>query len=313
MTKLNNKNISVFDIERFAIHDGPGIRTTIFFKGCPLSCKWCQNPEGMSPRRRPVWMEKECIHCQSCARLAKARYPGQVIWKDDRPWFDLSCGNFDPFIEVCPAGAIQYDSKRMSVDEILDEARKDAVFYHQDGGITISGGEPFFQADELYVLLQAAKKQGFDTAVESSFNAPWEKIEPCLEYLDHIYADCKIYDNNTHKQYTGVDNALIKQNLEKLLSSGHKDKVIIRTPLIPGITATPENISAVAGFISNIDPDVKYELLNYNPLAPAKYSLVDKQYPLPANLKRLDEDEVSRLADAAREAGIESSNLIIDA
>lgn len=291
----------VFDIQRFAIHDGSGLRTTVFFKGCPLRCKWCQNPEGMEWGVRPVWLEKECIHCRHCLQAAR---PGQLQFTT-RPLFLQPWSDGSNLIDACPAGTIVSNANWWSVEDLAAEVQKDAVFFRDQGGLTLSGGEPFFQPEAVQALLKAAKARGLHTAIETSFYADWAVIEPVLEDLDEIFVDCKLFNEARHQAMTGVSNARILANLKALLESEHWQKVTIRTPLIPGCTDDAANIQEIAAFLSSIQPKVRYELLNYNILAPAKYPLSEKEWPLDPHLRPLSKEQLQMLGQTARDQGLE--------
>lgn len=292
----------VFDIKRFAIHDGDGLRTTIFFKGCPLRCKWCQNPEGLSTKPRPIYFENSCIHCQLCKKEA---LENQIEYTD-RPVFNLNFTNgFDNLIKICPSGAIRYDSTPYTVEELLDKILADKIFFRENGGVTFSGGEPFLQKDFLIDILKRCKEAGLHTAIESSFYAPLELVKRALPYLDRIYADLKIFDEQDHIRYTKVSNQQILSNIDYMLSSEHKNKVIIRTPLIPDITATKENIEQISKYLYSLNSDVHYELLNYNPLASSKYSLVDMEYEL-VDAKPLKNEQLQEFYSIVNKNGIKN-------
>ena len=294
----------VFDINRFATHDGHGIRTTVFFKGCPLRCRWCQNPEGLSPNQRPIYLEKNCIHCGLCE---KASHLNQMTYANGRPYFNLDYADgFDNLIEVCPSASIQYDSQAYTIEELVDKVKQDEIFYKHGGGVTLSGGEPFMQSQFIIELLKKLKLEGFHTAIETSLYTTLELLKQALPYLDIIYADLKIFDEQKHDQYTGVSSQLIIKHIQYLLESEHKDKVIIRTPLIPMMSATNENIQAISSFLVNIYPEVKYELLNYNPLAPAKYSLVDLEYGLNHQYQMYSDDQMEHFYHIAYQSGIKN-------
>lgn len=286
----------VFDIKRFAVHDGDGLRTTVFLKGCPLRCQWCQNPEGLDACRHPVFLASKCIGCQRCAACPGVEHDGK------RPRF-LKTG-VDEAVDVCPSSAIVYDSNWYDVDALMAQIQKDAVFFRHGGGVTFSGGEPFFQAPFVLEMLKACRQAGIHTAIESSFYTSPEVVARALPLLDRIFCDLKLLDDEAHQKATGVSNAVIKKNIETLLRSEKRSQVVIRTPLIPGITGTVENVRAIARFISTIDPEVRYELLNYNPLAPSKYALYENlEYPL-TNAKPFSKAEMERLMQAAREGGV---------
>lgn len=286
----------VFDIKRFAVHDGDGLRTTVFLKGCPLRCQWCQNPEGLRVNTMPVWFDSKCIHCASCAQCS------HIDFKEGRPHF--MSDEVDEAVDACPAGAIRYDSRWYDVPALMKEIRKDEVFFRHDGGVTFSGGEPFLQYGFLLEMLKECKKAGLHTAIESSFYTSLDNVKAVLPYLDRIYCDLKVFDDTKHQEFTSVSNEGIKENLAFLLSGEHASKVIVRTPLIPDRTATIDNVKAIAGYISTLFPDVRYELLNYNPLASSKYELYDDLEYRIGNVKQFTKEEMEQFRAAAKQAGV---------
>ena len=292
--------VYVFDIKRFAVHDGHGLRTTVFFKGCPLRCQWCQNPEGLSPKQRPIYFEKNCIHCQRCAQFSK-----HITYKNNRPYFHLEQNDFDEVIDYCPSGAIRYDSESYDIEELIQLIKKDEVFFKNGGGVTFSGGEPFMQGEFLIQILKRCQEEGIHTAIETSLYTSLELIKEALPYLDLIYIDLKIFDEKKHQEYTGASCKRIKSHIQYILESQHKDKVIIRTPLIPSMSATDDNIKAISHFLVNIYPEVKYELLNYNPLASAKYSLVDLEYSL-EQYQMFNKKEMQHFYDIVYQTGLKN-------
>lgn len=299
----------VFDIRRFSTHDGDGIRTTIFLKGCPLRCLWCQNPEGLSSEPQLIYLENKCIHCGTCTRVCKNN---SIIMKDGKIHIDKSAANdWAGPIDACPAACLTMDCKFYSVEEVVELVLKDEAFFKYGGGVTLSGGEPFFQKDFTIALLRALKAKKIHTAIETSLYVEQEVVKHAFYYLDSIYADLKVFNREKHKELTGVYNDIIKENIKFILESGKRDKVIIRTSLIPTMTATKENIYDIAKFIAGIYPEVRYELLNYNPLAEAKYKLVDREYCFKENPKMYTEDEMNEFRQVARDGGIK--NLIIEA
>lgn len=294
----------VFDIKRFAIHDGSGLRTTVFFKGCPLRCKWCQNPEGLTFNRRPIYFKNNCIHCHRCE---KASFENQMIYKNDRPYFNLDYKkSFDNLIKACPANAIRYDSQEYTLEELLEKIRQDQVFFRNDGGVTFSGGEPLAQGDFLIEILKKCKQEGIHTAIETTMYASLDYIKKILSYLDLIYIDLKLFDEMEHKQYTNVSSNIIKDNIRYILTSSHKDKVIIRTPLIPYITANDKNIKNIASFLVYLYSDVRYELLNYNPLGLSKYELLNLEYELSKDYRMFNKDEMEHYYRIAAKAGVKN-------
>lgn len=298
----------IFDIKRFAIHDGSGIRTTVFFKGCPLRCKWCQNPEGLSSKRRPIYLKKKCIHCQRCLQFAKEN---QMIYQNNRPYFNLQYeGDFDNLVKACPSAAIRYDSEEYDMESLMKKIKEDQVFFREDGGVTFSGGEPLRQGEFLIELLKRCHKEGIHTAIETTLYAPIELIQRALPYLDILYVDLKVYDEKKHQKLTGVSSKMIKEHIQYILKSEHKDKVIIRTPLIPTMSATDDNITSISQFLVQIYPEVKYELLNYNPLASSKYELVDLEYGVDKQYKMFNKEQMQHFYDMVYQTGLK--NLIIE-
>lgn len=298
----------IFDIRRFSTHDGNGLRTNIFFKGCPLRCVWCQNPEGIAPGAAPIYFSNTCIGCGTCVKLSRK---GGIFLEDgnirlcrDRP------EPWESIIDACPTGALAMDAREYTVAELVQEAEKDAVFYRDSGGVTISGGEPLMQGKFAAKLLEALHRAGYHTAIETSLYTSQETVERVLPHLDQIFADLKVFDEEEHRRCTGVTNACIRRNIALILRSPRRDQVTIRTPLIPGYTTSEQNLAAIAEFLSGLYPDVKYELLNYNPLAEAKYHLVDRQYCFTENPNLYNQAQMLHFGEIVKAHGIR--NLILE-
>ena len=230
----NKLTALITEIERFSVHDGPGIRTTVFLKGCPLHCVWCHNPECIS-------FEPQMLH-----------YPEKCI----------GCGKCD---EGCYAGARVLCGREMTVEDIMSEILADKPYYGEQGGVTISGGEPLAHREFTMALIEACHREGIHVGVESSLYRFDEEI---LSSLDLIMADLKIFDDDKHKTYVGIGNEDIKQNLRRADTLGIP--MIIRTPIVPGINDTVENISATAEFLRTLKNVTAYELLPYHPLGISK-------------------------------------------
>lgn len=293
---------TIFALKRFALHDGQGIRTTVFFKGCPLRCQWCHNPEGLKPTKELVFIKNNCIGCQRCLDLAG---DDQISRFENNPMFNFSSPHdFKDIVKQCPGNAVIEIGQTVDSVELVRIIKDDQVFYQEKGGVTFSGGEPLLQTEFLKTVLAECRKANIHTALETSFYAPWNKINLLLEYLDTVYVDLKLFDPRKHLNYTGVTNSQILTNIKTILTGVHKHKVIIRTPLIPNISATSQNIEAIAKFISDCYPEVKYELLNYNYLAPAKYENLNRDFKLDCNLHPLDQNQLNELYHAATSAGI---------
>ena len=254
----------IFNIQKFSIHDGPGIRTTVFFKGCPLSCWWCHNPESICFDKEPVFNDKLCIDCKRCDRNDK---------------YDLShvC---DKKVDVCPTAALTIAGSEYTVDELMKEILKDKIFYkHSKGGITFSGGEPLMQHEFLIEVLKACKSEGLDTSLDTTGYVKWDTLKAVSEFVDLFLYDLKFFDDTQHQKYTGVSNKLILENLKHLSDMGKK--IYIRIPVIPNINDTDESIKATCEFISNLDIK-QVNLLPYHDIAKGKYNNLQKEYKLDA-------------------------------
>lgn len=287
----------VFDIKHFSVHDGPGIRTTIFLKGCPLRCVWCQNPEGLDDNRKIIYRKNRCEQFHECLKIA----PDNLKLVDG--YIKITNQNFDNWDKVinnCPTNSIEYDSNYYSVDELMKVIHKDLPFYRENGGVTISGGEPLHQYDFLLELLKRCKEENINTCIETSGLIDEEKFTNLLYFLDNIYMDFKLFDDNDHFNYTKVHNDIIKNNLQILLNSPLKDVATIRTPLIPNVTTSKNNIEKIANYLSKINNNTNYELLNFNPLSVPKYELTEKKYYFKVNPSRFTEKEMDNFRNYAR-------------
>ena len=264
---------NVFDIKKFSIYDGPGIRTTIFFKGCDLSCKWCQNPEGYSAKIELYYDKNKCINCNSCLTVCSIGKINKSI--SSRFSNEIKCLNgCSKCYDVCPSGAIYEIGKSYEVDELVRITLEDLEFYKaSEGGVTLSGGEPLLQIDFIEKFLKKLKKYKVNTIIETAGFVEWDNFCRIINYTDIFYFDLKIINKYEHIEYTEQSNELILNNLLKL--SREKNKIVIRIPLIPGITDTDENLINIINFIKDNKLE-KYdiELLPYNELAKEKYKKV---------------------------------------
>lgn len=248
---------TIFDIKEFSVHDGPGVRTTVFLKGCPLRCKWCHNPEGLLPYPQIMVKESQCIHCNACYT----------------PCTHEICKPYGRCLVACPMGLITLAGKEMDSEDVAAKVLKGKDFLRMSaGGVTISGGEPLMQPEFTIDLLKRMSE--LHRAIQTSGFAECDVFENVIENTDYIMMDLKIIDSEKHREYTGVDNKKILKNAEILKISGKNH--VFRVPLIPDITDTEENLRA----ISEIAGDSAVELLPYNVMAGAKYKSVGMEYPL---------------------------------
>ena len=265
----------VFEVKRFAVHDGPGLRTTLFLKGCPLRCPWCQNPEGLHLEPRLWYKEADCLRCGNCVAACQER----ALALDERVHIDqAACTLCKRCLDACPTGALLLDGREVSADEAEETLLQDAVFYAEGGGITLSGGEVMAQWPFALELLRRMRARGVDTAIETCLLVKQDVLSRFLELVDHFIVDIKYFDGAEHRRVLGESNELILANYRYLVEKGAD--VLVRTPLIPGYTATEANIRAIARFVRLTDANARYELLNFNPLCRSKYAALEEDYPV---------------------------------
>ena len=265
---------NIFDIKRFGINDGSGIRTVLFIKGCPLRCKWCHNPEGISPEIRLWRVIGRCVNCNGC--IAACSRDALSADEQGIRIDDTKCNLCGDCVRACPTGAMQPDAVRMSVEDAMKEIERDAVFFGEKGGVTLSGGECTASPDFSLAVLRACRERGINTAIETCMYTPPHIMDEFAEAADSIIADIKLIDPERHKAATGVDNTLILSNFKRLARS--KKNLIIRIPLIPGYTADEENIAGIAKYIAGVNPKVPVELINFNPMCTGKYASLRRDF-----------------------------------
>lgn len=264
----------VFNIQRYSVHDGPGIRTTVFLKGCPMACLWCHNPESQDARPQIMVMENRCIRCGQCATVCPA---GEGTL--DPAARAAECTRCGACVEACPTQARQMVGRTMNAREVLAEIRRDALFYDQSGGgVTFSGGEPLLQHRFLHTLVAACRAQEIHTVVDTTGCAPWEHLAPLVPVTNLFLYDIKVIDDTRHRRLIGVSNRLILENLVRL--SEARAQMWIRIPLIPGMNDSDDDIDAVARLITPLHGIQLVSLLPYHDTGRMKFARLGKPYLL---------------------------------
>ena len=304
----------VFNIQRFSLHDGPGIRTTVFLKGCSMRCFWCHNPEGQRPESELRYFPERCIACGQCViacpNHAHEMHDGAHIFLRDKCELTGKC------VETCYSRALQMEGRVMTVDQVMEEVLCDKPFYESSGGgVTLSGGEPALSKDFAREILEQCKHNGLHTAIETCGEVPWTSLEALLPFTVLIMMDIKHVDSAKHLPATGHPNNRILSNARRLTLSGKG--ILFRTPVVPSVNDTEEEIGQIATFVrelielrkasgktDNGTDDIRYELLAFHKLASDKYRSLGLEYKAAA-IHPPTEEKMSKLANAARRSGIE--------
>lgn len=291
----------LFDIQRYSVHDGPGIRTLVFLKGCPLRCRWCSNPEGQEMKPELAFRRSLCIGCGVCRGACSS---GAIRFKDPLIEIDRSkCTLCGDCTKVCPSKALSIVGRWMTVEQVLEEVERDRVFYEaSQGGITLSGGEPLTQARFTEAILKACKARGMATAIETAGYAPWHCVEPILPYTDLILYDIKHMDSLRHRQLAGVSNRMILENAKRLAGLGFP--IVIRYPVIPGFNDDPKDMDALFHFTRTLPGVRRIDLLPYHRLGESKYSMLGLDYAL-REVKPMARQNLESLAQGADKRGLE--------
>ena len=300
----------VFNIQKYSVHDGPGIRTIVFLKGCPLACRWCSNPESQNRNPELAYNPGRCLTTDKCTRCLDACTNGMLSRKADGTLHidRAACGDCNlACAEACPAQGLIIYGKQYTVDEVLKVVEQDAAFYiRSSGGMTLSGGEPLLQGDFALALLREAKRRRIKTAIETCGMVPWSVLEEAAGLLNAAMFDIKHMDSALHEAHTGAPNAQILENFRKLAEGFPNLPILARTPIIPGFNDTEEAVSAIAAFIRQF-PGVRYEMLAYHRLGTQKYHFLDRVPPMEE--AALDPAVMSRLQATAR--GILQDRLVV--
>lgn len=277
--ELNNKVGRILRIERSSLHDGEGLRTVVFLKGCPLRCRWCSTPESQLLKKELGFRENNCTGCGTCTNVCKY---GALSMKNGRLHRHAGrCKLCFACEKVCPSGAWQIYGMDMSSEELVKEIEKDEIFYfHSGGGVTFSGGEPLDQSGFVSEVMRRCREQGIHTAMESGLYAGMEQIEAVLLHLDALFADLKVMDHDMHRRVTGVDNRLILDNIRAINAGSFSGSLHIRIPVIPGINDDEENLRAAVRFCDPLEKVKEIELLPYHRLGLATYRNLRREYRL---------------------------------
>jgi len=291
----------VFNIQGFSLHDGPGIRTTVFLKGCPLNCKWCSNPESIRPVPEIMSYSLRCVGCGRCVEICPEHAITIAHGKSVIDW--EKCDRCLKCATVCLTGGITLVGKRMSVEEIVAEVEKDALFYvNSGGGVTFSGGEPLKQFEFTEQLCKECRSRGIHTALDTSGFCEWEKLERVLEHVDLVLYDVKHLDPVKHREWTGVDNKVIVENAVRVAG---KVRTWLRVPLIPSFNDSQGDVKKIVELGKSIGAE-KVSLLPYHRLSVTKYAGLGKGYLL-GRLTEIPEDRIRNLKKSSESAGIEIS------
>jgi len=310
---MNTADI-VFNIQRFSLHDGPGIRTTVFLKGCSMRCFWCHNPEGQHPEPELRYFPERCISCGQC--VISCPNHAHEMHNDAHVFVRDNCELSGKCVETCYSHALQLEGRSMTVREVMDEILSDKPFYESSGGgVTLSGGEPALSKDFARAILEQCKNHQLHTAIETCGEVPWESFEALLPFTDLIMMDIKHLDSAKHQRATGQLNDRILSNARRLALSGKK--TVFRTPVVPSVNDTEEEIMQIAAFVrilielrksvhQNGTRDITYELLAFHKLAAGKYPSLGLDYKA-RDVEPPSKERMTALLEAARRSGIDAS------
>lgn len=271
----------VFNIQKYSLHDGSGIRTVVFLKGCPLRCRWCCNPESQSTEKELMYRKGRCIGKERCGLCAGCAPEGCLTFdREGKAKIDFSKVRHETeWAGICPAGALTVEGREITIREILDTVERDAVFYRDGkGGLTVSGGEPLLQENTV-CLLREARERYIHTAIETCGYAERGRLLEAARYLDEIFFDIKSLNDRKHREYTGAENRMIRENLRALCAAFPEKKITVRTPVIPGFNDSDEELGRIAEFLEQF-PQVAWQKLPYHTYGVQKYEMLGRKYSL---------------------------------
>lgn len=290
---------TVFNIQKFSVHDGEGIRTLVFLKGCPLHCLWCSNPESQNVKPEHAFNPSRCLSAQVCGRCLKVCPSGALGLVEGIILHDRSrCTECMACVHACPSGAQSIYGESMSVEQVLNKVEEDGVFYHRSGGgMTLSGGEALTQHEFAHALLREGKRHHINTTIETCGCYPYGHLYEACKHLDKLIFDIKSLNPLKHKEFTGVDNALILKNFTAICEDFPYLPMLVRTPVVPGFNDSDDDILAIREFIPR-RPNIEYELLTYHRMGQPKYSYLGRRYEL--DDVKADEARMERLRELAQ-------------
>ncbi len=297
----NHKTGIVFNIQKYSLHDGPGIRTIVFVKGCNLHCHWCSNPESQKIKPQIAYNSSKCITIDACGRCLD-KCPNKAISVGDDNLALLSidkCTDNLACADACPTQALNVYGYEISVSEVIEQVEEDSAFYtRSDGGMTLSGGEPYVQSEFALALLREAKRHHINTCIETAGNVPWETLKESVKYLNSMLYDIKCMDNDLHIKQTGAPNTVIIDNLLRLKKEFPEFSLTVRTPVVPGVNDTQEEIEKMVNLVNDL-PNTRYELLAYHRMGMPKYEYLQRDF-LCKDITELPKDNFAALKELAR-------------
>ena len=291
--------LTVFNIQRYSIHDGKGVRTNVFFKGCPLRCLWCNNPEGLESSPSLMFDERSCLQFGDCINAGS----GQIFFENGKLVINRDLiADTNVYRNICPANALIVSGQEKSISQILREIEKDIPFYNMsEGGVTLTGGEPLSQSMELKDLIIALKMRGIHVSVETSLHLPWEVIENYTDLIDVFLADLKHVEADKFTSFTRGDASLVMNNFKKLDESGKK--FIVRVPVIPGFNYTSTELFAIIDFAAGLKNAAEIDFIPYHALAKEKYLMLGKDYIF-GSQNNIEKSELQPFMEYAEHKGL---------
>jgi pyruvate formate lyase activating enzyme len=296
--------LSVFNIQKYSLHDGNGVRTNVFFKGCPLHCSWCNNPEGIDSAPSVMFDERTCHMLGECL----SRGDGVILSENNEIVIRRDLIS-DPAIyqNICPSKALFVSGEYKSIDEIIQEIEKDIPFYEMSGGgVTLTGGEPLLQGPDLMELIRILKEKNINVSVETSLHLPWDIIENYVGLVDTFLADLKHLDKEKFFKYTGGNSELILENFKKLDGTGNK--FIVRVPVIPAFNFSTAELTKIIDFVSGLKNCLEINFIPYHSLAKEKYHMLGKEYTF-GNYRNIEKIELLQFTEYAEYKGLISKIL----